>query len=101
MDYRVRYNPQNGELTLTNLGNTLLQAQLNQCRAGVKKDPEKPCSTMFLVIAGKERTFTVPEWLRGEKMPLEVMNHSKRYRQPVTLTAQQSTYSYSAQLEKK
>ncbi len=89
MDYDIKYEHQSGKLTLTNRGNTLLLAELDQCKKELAVDVEKPCSTSFLAIAGKVKEYTVPEWLRQRQMVFRVVNHNKQVSNMVTLTPEQ------------
>lgn len=89
MDYDIQYEHQSGKLTLTNRGNTLLLAELDQCKKDQPVDMAKPCSTSFLAIAGKVKEYRVPEWLRQRDMVFRVVNHNKQMSKTVTLTPAQ------------
>lgn len=83
MNYDLRYHLGSGKVTLVNKGNTVMLAELNRCKAGIKADPKKNCTATFMAIAGKTKEYEVPDWLRGADMTMTVTNHDKSYREKV------------------
>lgn len=70
-------------VTVNNTGNTFITGQIDQCR---ELKNAKGCRAQFKVLAGRKRTFEVPEQLRSQTQSLEFFNHDETVTRKVKLT---------------
>ncbi|EDM7409298.1 hypothetical protein CWG93_18915 [Salmonella enterica subsp. enterica serovar Sandiego] len=83
--YTTSYNPKTGELKINNHGNTFVVAEINDCKENASKKLKGNCEAMFLAPAGRSKTFTVPTFLRKDKITVEFVNHNRTYRKKVII----------------
>lgn len=74
MQYEIYYNSKS--ITINNTGNTLLKANINECKITTNKQ----CNGDYMVISGREKSFDLPNEI-GEKnkLRIDILNHDGSY----------------------
>lgn len=70
-------------VTIINTGNTFITAQIDKCR---ELKNTQGCRVQYKVLAGRKRTFEVPEQLRSQTQILETFNHDETVTRKVKLS---------------
>lgn len=71
-----------GELYINNTGNSFVRAYVDQCTDEVTED----CEATIMSLAGRERSYPLPENINPSNLKVTVVNHDESYRQDVTLS---------------
>lgn len=78
IDYNYQLDKENSTLSFNNKGTTLLSFSINTCTPAKLRDGEQ-CQASYPVLAGRNRSFTIPENIINNAKKITVVNHDESF----------------------
>lgn len=78
IDYEYQRDDANKAIKFNNKGTTLLYFSINTCTPAKLREGTQ-CEVSFPVLAGRHRSFTIPDAIYNEAKKITVVNHDETY----------------------
>ena len=79
-DYDI--NRTENEIIIRNKSNTIINVLVNGCITGESK---ASCKQKYIVVAGREKSFSLPEAIVNNDLDITVMSHDRKYKKKLLL----------------